>query len=127
MSVPRFTDEHLIPLKRVMLARQPDFAYTSADVDALVQETGLLRSQIQKWAGHFRERTASRKLDDVMANLRGHKAVSDSLCFLSNVTSPKIGFASGPKSWTLFLIFLSISGWTRESQEIFRVLLRRDP
>jgi hypothetical protein len=81
MSTPRFTDEHLIPLRRVMLTRQPDFAYTTADVDALVQETGLLRSQIQKWAGHFRERMASRKLDDVMANLRGHKAVSDGLCF----------------------------------------------
>ncbi len=105
MSTPRFTDEHLIPLRRVMLARQPDFAYTPADVDALVEETGLLRSQIQKWAGHFRERMASRKLDDVVANLRGNKAVSDGLCFVSNVTSPKFGFASGPKSWTNFLIF----------------------
>ena len=77
MSTPRFTDEHLIPLKRVMLARQPDFAYTAADVEGLVQETGLLQSQIQKWARNFRERSRTKKLDDVLANLHGNQLVSE--------------------------------------------------
>jgi hypothetical protein len=86
MSVPRFTDEMLVPLKRVMLTRQPDFAYTSADVDALVQETGLLRSQIQDWAKNFRKRSGTKKLDDVLANLRGDQLVRESL---GNVTVSK--------------------------------------
>jgi hypothetical protein len=86
MSVPRFTDEMLVPLKRVMLTRQPDFAYTSADVDALVQETGLLRSQIQDWAKNFRKRSGTKKLDDVLANLRGDQLVRESL---GNVTMSK--------------------------------------
>jgi hypothetical protein len=86
MSVPRFTDEMLVPLKRVILTRQPDFAYTSADVDALVQETGLLRSQIQDWAKNFRKRSGTKKLDDVLANLRGDQLVRESL---GNVTVSK--------------------------------------
>jgi hypothetical protein len=86
MSTPRFTDEHLIPLRRVMLTRQPDFAYTAADVDALVRETGLLRSQIQDWAKHFRNRSVSKQLDDVLANLRGNQLVRKSR---GNVTVPK--------------------------------------
>jgi hypothetical protein len=76
----------LVPLKRVMLTRQPDFAYTSADVDALVQETGLLRSQIQDWAKNFRKRSGTKKLDDVLANLRGDQLVRESL---GNVTVSK--------------------------------------
>ena len=77
MSTPRFTDEHLIPLRRAMLARQPSFVYTPADVEALVQETGLLRSQIQDWARNFRERSLSKKLDDALANLRGNNSVRE--------------------------------------------------
>ena len=71
MSTPRFADEHLIPLRRVMLARQPDFAYTPADVEALVQETGLLKTQIQDWAKHFRNRCGCKTFDDNLAYLRG--------------------------------------------------------
>jgi hypothetical protein len=89
MSTPRFTDEHLIPLRRVMLARQPNFVYTPADVEALVQETGLLKAQIQKWAIHFRERSKSKKTDDVLANLHGTLSVSFFFVFWRNVTVPK--------------------------------------
>jgi hypothetical protein len=71
MSVPRFTDEHLIPLKRVMLARQPTFVFTPADVEALIQETGLLKVQILKWAEKFRERLGTKSLDDLLAYLSG--------------------------------------------------------
>jgi hypothetical protein len=59
MSVPRFTDEMLVPLKRVILTRQPSFLFTPADVEALFQETGLVKAQVQKWAKNFRLRYAT--------------------------------------------------------------------
>jgi hypothetical protein len=52
-------------------------------------ETGLLKAQIQKWAIHFRERSKSKKTDDVLANLRGIQSVSFFLVFWRNVTFPK--------------------------------------
>jgi hypothetical protein len=73
MSTPRFTDEHLVPLRRAMLARQPTFKLIPGDVDALVQETGLLKAQILKWADHFRERVSSKTTDEVLSYLRGTK------------------------------------------------------
>ncbi len=71
MSAPRFTDEMLAPVKRVMLARQPSFLFTPADVEALFQETGLLKVQILKWAENFRERLGPKSLDDLLAYLSG--------------------------------------------------------
>ena len=71
MSTPRFTDEHLVPLRRAMLARQPSFALTPADMDALVQETGLLKAQIQDWAKHFRNRCGCKTLEENLAYLHG--------------------------------------------------------
>jgi hypothetical protein len=61
MSVPRFTDEMLAPLKRVMLTRQPSFVFTPADVEALFQETGLVKAQVQKWANNFRRLYSTEK------------------------------------------------------------------
>ena len=58
MSVPRFTDEMLAPLKRVMLARAPEFVFGPEDVEVLVVETGLVKAQVQKWAENFRKRYA---------------------------------------------------------------------
>ena len=75
MSTPRFTDEHLVPLRRAMFDRQPTFKLIPGDVDALVQETGLNKAQILKWADNFRGRVASKQLDDVLANLRGNQSV----------------------------------------------------
>ena len=71
MSAPRFTDEMLVPIKRVMLARQPTFVLTTADVEDLVRETGLLKIQILKWAENFRERLGTKSLDDLLARLSG--------------------------------------------------------
>jgi hypothetical protein len=71
MSVPRFTDEMLVPIKRVMLVRQPTFLLTPADVEDLVRETGLLKTQIQDWARNFRERLGPKSLDDLLAYLSG--------------------------------------------------------
>jgi hypothetical protein len=76
MSTPRFTDEHLIPLRRVMLARQPSFVYTPADVEALVQETGLLKAQIQKWANNFRDGLKCTSIDKALDRLRGVEQVT---------------------------------------------------
>ena len=59
MSVPRFTDAMLAPLKRVMLTRQPSFVFTPPDIEALFQETGLVKAQVQKWAKNFRLRYAT--------------------------------------------------------------------
>jgi hypothetical protein len=123
MSTPRFTDEHLVPLRRVMLARQPTFVFSPEDLDALIQETGLLKSQIQDWAKHFRCRSLSKKLDDALANLRGNQLVSKSL---GNVTCQNLDLPSTPNPGPFPDFFLDFSGWTCESQEIFCVLLRRD-
>ncbi len=71
MSVPHFTDEMRVPLRRAMLARQPTFVFTPADIEALVQETGLLKAQIQDWAKHFRNRLGHNPLEDILADLRG--------------------------------------------------------
>ena len=71
MSVPRFTDLQALPLKRVMLARQPTFAFSPDDVEALVVETGLSKAQIQRWANHFRERWGGKPVDEVLDFLRG--------------------------------------------------------
>ena len=71
MSAPRFTDEMLVPIKRVMLARQPTFELTPADMEDLVRETGLLKAQIQDWAKHFRNRLGPNSLEDLLAYLRG--------------------------------------------------------
>ena len=54
MSVPRFTDEMLAPLKRVMLSCAPGFSLGPEHVQALAQETGLVKAQVQKWAENFR-------------------------------------------------------------------------
>jgi len=75
MSVPRFTDAQALPLKRVMLARQQDFMFTSADVELLIQETGLLKSQIQKWASNFREGLKCTSKDKALDRLRGVEQV----------------------------------------------------
>ena len=61
MSVPRFTDEMLAPLKRVMLARAPEFVFAPEDVEVLVKETGLVKAQVQKWAENCRKRYATEK------------------------------------------------------------------
>jgi hypothetical protein len=99
MSTPRFTDEHLIPLRRVMLARQPSFVFTPADVEALVQETGLFVSQIQDWAKNFRKRSGTKKLDDVLDNLRGNQLVRKSM---GNVTCQYLDLPSTPNPGHFF-------------------------
>lgn len=76
MSVPRFTDEMAVPLKRVMLARAPTFVFSPEDVDALVEETGLIKGQVQRWAAHFRIRWGSKTVDEVMDFLRGIEKVT---------------------------------------------------
>ena len=76
MSTPRVTDAQALPLKRVMLARQPSFLFTQEDVDALAQETGLSKAQIQKWAGHFRERRGNKSIDEALNFLRGIEQVT---------------------------------------------------
>jgi hypothetical protein len=76
MSTPRFTDDKLLPVKRLMLARQPTFLLTLGDVETLVRETGLLKSQIQDWVKHFRHRFGSKYLDEILEYLRGDKKVT---------------------------------------------------
>lgn len=76
MSVPRFTDEMVVPLKRVMLAHSPKFLFTPEDVEALVEETGLLKGQILKWADHFRDRWGSKTQDETLDFLRGIEKVT---------------------------------------------------
>ena len=71
MSAHRFTEETVAPLKRVMLDRMATFKFTPSDVEALVEETGLLKCQVLKWAENFRERWSWKAQDTVINFLRG--------------------------------------------------------
>ncbi len=47
------------------------FVFSPEDVEALVEETGLIKVQVQQWARHFRARWVSKPLNEVMDFLRG--------------------------------------------------------
>ena len=70
MPAPRFTEETVAPLKRVMLDRMATFKFTPSDVEALVEETGLLKCQVLKWQEKFRQRWAYRAQDTVVKFLK---------------------------------------------------------
>lgn len=57
----RFPEASVACLKRVMLARAPEFSFLPADVTAIMLETGLNQSQIRVWGDHFRMRYATEK------------------------------------------------------------------
>lgn len=60
--MPRFPDESVACLKRVMISRAPqDFIFTPNDVNAICAETGLNQAQVQVWAEHFRLRYGALK------------------------------------------------------------------
>ena len=59
--MPRFLDESVACLKRVMLTRAPEFYFQAADEDVIIKETGLNASQIKVWADHFRMRYVKEK------------------------------------------------------------------
>lgn len=54
--MPRFQNEHVAVLKRVMLPRLPGCYFAPEDVSAVQAETGLNQAQIEKWADHLRFR-----------------------------------------------------------------------
>ena len=58
---PRFPDESVACLKRTMLARQPSFMFTADDVESIMKETGLDKTQIHVWADLFRYRHVTEK------------------------------------------------------------------
>jgi len=68
--MPRFPEESVACLKRTMLARAAqEFAFSPADVEAVVKETGLNQAQVQVWAEHFRMRyTTSKERMDFLAS-----------------------------------------------------------
>ncbi len=49
----RFPESSLACLKRVLLARAPEFCFQATDVFAIVQVTWLNQAQISKWAENF--------------------------------------------------------------------------
>ncbi len=59
--MPRFPDESVAYLKRVMLSRGSSFMFTPEDVETIIQETGLNKAQVQVWAENFRMRYATEK------------------------------------------------------------------
>ncbi len=54
--MPRFPDESVTCLKRVMLSRSQNFMFTPEDVETIIQETGLNEAQVYVWADNFRIR-----------------------------------------------------------------------
>lgn len=60
--MPRFPEEAVACLKRVMLSRaEHDFRFSPADVEAVIRETGLNQAQVQVWGEHFRMRHDTQK------------------------------------------------------------------
>ncbi len=59
--MPRFPDESVACLKRVMLSRTQNFMFTPEDVETIIQETGLNKAQVQVWAENFRMRYSTEK------------------------------------------------------------------
>jgi len=68
--MPRFQDEHVSTLKRVMLKRVPECLFTPEDVDLIAEETGLNSAQIMEWAKNFRFRFS---LEERENNLKEQK------------------------------------------------------
>ena len=56
IKMPRFQDEHVAVLKRIMLPRLPGCYFAPEDVSAVQEETGLNQAQIEQWAKHLRFR-----------------------------------------------------------------------
>ena len=55
--MPRFPEESVACLKRVMLSRAlEEFRFIQNDVDVICAETGLNQAQVQVWAENFRMR-----------------------------------------------------------------------
>lgn len=54
--MPRFQDEFITVLKRVMLPRLPACYFTPEDVAAVQAETPLTKEQIEFWARNMRYR-----------------------------------------------------------------------
>lgn len=54
--MPRFEDEHISCLKRVMLPRLPGCFFAPEDFPIITGETGLNKEQIEQWAWNLRFR-----------------------------------------------------------------------
>jgi len=54
--MPRFEDEHITCLKRVMLTRIPECNFAAEDYPVIIKETGLEQAQIEQWGKHLRAR-----------------------------------------------------------------------
>jgi len=68
--MPRFSPTVLASLKRVMLARAPNYSFFQHDVDLLADDTGLDSATIVHWADNLRWRVKNGMLTDVEAFLR---------------------------------------------------------
>jgi hypothetical protein len=53
---PRFRDESIVAMNRVLLLRVPECHYTAEDVEELKQSEDLSEAQIYMFAAHFRHR-----------------------------------------------------------------------
>jgi len=73
--MPRFPEESVACLKRVMLARSPDYLFTADDVEAVIKETGLIKAQVLVWAENFRLRYGSKSVDETLDFLRSVEKV----------------------------------------------------
>ena len=73
--MPRFPEESVACLKRVMLARSPDYLFTPDDVETVIKETGLIKAQVLVWADHFRFRFGSKPVDEILDFLRSTEKV----------------------------------------------------
>lgn len=73
---PRFPEESVACLKRTMLARQPSFVFTAGDVESIMKETGLSKTQVQDWAENLRYRKKIKTIDEILHFLRSSEPVT---------------------------------------------------
>ena len=90
--MPRFPEESTACLKRVMLARSPDYLFTADDVEVVMKETGLIKAQILVWTDNFRFRFGSKSVDETLDFLRSTEKVT------SQFLGPKM--FSGPSHFS---------------------------
>ena len=77
--MPRFTQEGVALLKRIMLQRAPDYHYKPEDIENIRKNSGYGKEQIQHWARQLRWKLGSNLLPAGMTAEEFLKASFESL------------------------------------------------
>ena len=88
--MPRFEDEYIACLKRVMLRRIPECHLAAEDYPVITEATGLEQAQIEQWAKNLRARLPAAEDREAFLRATGEPdKVRDHSCF--RVTRTRFG------------------------------------